>query len=133
MNGLDLPEKEQSPAIEPCLLPASPASQVSDMRFKWKKLRQMANERNDQISQLQGGFKRDLIAQVGRFAQEVVQFRKQFETHGPMVAGISPQEAMERLKKYQRLYDDKERCGAGTASPHIGRLTNVCDKLSQSD
>eukprot|EP00667_Euglena_gracilis_P000005 EG_transcript_5 len=82
---------------------------VSDMRFKWKKLRQMANERNDQISQLQGGFKRDLIAQVGRFAQEVVQFRKQFETHGPMVAGISPQEAMERLKKYQRLYDDKER------------------------
>ena len=37
---------------------------VSDMRFKWKKLRVMANERNAQIARLQGGFKRDLIAQV---------------------------------------------------------------------
>eukprot|EP01012_Entosiphon_sulcatum_P023115 TRINITY_DN280_c0_g1_i7.p1 TRINITY_DN280_c0_g1~~TRINITY_DN280_c0_g1_i7.p1 ORF type:complete len:2218 (+),score=554.82 TRINITY_DN280_c0_g1_i7:76-6729(+) len=82
---------------------------VSDLRFKWKKLRSLANERNDQISQLQGGFKRDLTAQVMRFSHEVTAFRKDFEQHGPMAEGIRPQEAMERLKKYQRLYDDKER------------------------
>jgi len=82
---------------------------VADLRFKWKKLRALANERNDQIAQLQGGFKRDLIAQVDKFATEVTDFRKEFDAKGPMVKGISPQEAMERLKKYQRLYDDKER------------------------
>ena len=82
---------------------------VSDIRFKWRKLRNLVNERNNQIALLQGGFKRDLTAQVERFALEVVAFRKDFDHHGPMVKGIRPQEAMERLKKYQRLYDDKER------------------------
>jgi len=82
---------------------------VADIRFKWRKLRNLANDQNDQISRLQGGFKRDLVSQVERFAQEVLHFRDDFDSNGPMVKGIRPQEAMERLKKYQRLYDDKER------------------------
>lgn len=37
---------------------------VVDLRPQWRRLRTLANERNDQMAQLQGGFKRDLISQV---------------------------------------------------------------------
>ena len=57
----------------------------------------------------QVGFKRDLVKNVKAFLQDVEKFRFDFDTNGPMVAGISAVEATDRLKRFQMLYDQRER------------------------
>eukprot|EP00755_Sulcionema_specki_P014909 Sspe_Gene.57955::Locus_31794_Transcript_1_1_Confidence_1.000_Length_6699::g.57955::m.57955/K10408/DNAH; dynein heavy chain, axonemal len=85
------------------------SERVGELRFHWKKLRGICERRNDQISQLQHGYKRDLTQAVQRFSVDVIVFRNDYDTNGPMVKGISPEEAMNRLKKYTRLFEDKYR------------------------
>ena len=46
---------------------------------------------------------------VQAFITDAQQFRSDFELHGPMVPGIEPMDAYERLKKYQRLFEEKDR------------------------
>eukprot|EP00658_Telonema_sp_P-2_P083320 TRINITY_DN8993_c0_g2_i1.p1 TRINITY_DN8993_c0_g2~~TRINITY_DN8993_c0_g2_i1.p1 ORF type:complete len:4024 (-),score=1669.66 TRINITY_DN8993_c0_g2_i1:145-12216(-) len=82
---------------------------VADLRFKWRKLRSVAERRTDEINQLQHGFKKGLTQEVQKFGTDVIAFRNDYEANGPMVEGIKPQEAMERLKRYQRQFDDKYR------------------------
>ncbi|CUG94317.1 dynein heavy chain, putative [Bodo saltans] len=82
---------------------------VSDLRYKWRKLRQTAEKRTDEINQMQHGFKKGLTQEVQKFGTDVITFRNDFDANGPMVEGIKPQEAMERLKRYQRQFDDKYR------------------------
>ena len=55
------------------------------------------------------GFKRDLVKNVKAFLQDVEKFRFDFETTGPVVAGISAVEATDRLKRFQMLYEQRER------------------------
>merc|ERR1712166_1462336 len=43
------------------------------------------------------------------FGEEVSTFRSDYETNGPMVPGISPDEAMSRLQKSTKLYELVER------------------------
>ena len=85
------------------------ADRVSELRFKWKKLRATAEKRTDEINQLQHGFKKNLTQEVQKFSTDVITFRNDFEANGPMVEGIKPAEAMERLRRYQRQFDDKWR------------------------
>eukprot|EP01028_Stygiella_incarcerata_P006636 TRINITY_DN270_c0_g1_i1.p1 TRINITY_DN270_c0_g1~~TRINITY_DN270_c0_g1_i1.p1 ORF type:complete len:4523 (-),score=1222.92 TRINITY_DN270_c0_g1_i1:192-13760(-) len=82
---------------------------VADLRYSWKKLVSQASETTEKISGLQSGFKKDLITSVKQFKVDVIAFRNDYESNGPNVRGITPHEAMERLKKYQRLYEEKER------------------------
>lgn len=46
---------------------------------------------------------------VQAFVVDAQQFRSDFELHGPMVPGIEPMDAYERLKKFQRLFEERER------------------------
>ncbi|SCU69962.1 Cytoplasmic dynein 2 heavy chain (DYNC2H1), putative [Trypanosoma equiperdum] len=82
---------------------------VEDIRFKWRKLHALAERRSDEINNLQYGFKKGLTQEVQKFGAEVIAFRNDYDSHGPMVEGLKPQEAMERLKRYQRQFDDKYR------------------------
>lgn len=82
---------------------------VAELRYRWKNLVALANETNEKISQLQGGFKRDLIKAVKQFKIDVTSFSNDYDSNGPNVPGIKPTEAVERLNKYKRLYEEKER------------------------
>ncbi|KAF8281137.1 dynein, axonemal, heavy polypeptide 5 [Trypanosoma cruzi] len=82
---------------------------VEDIRFKWRKLHAQAELRSDEINHMQHGFKKGLTQEVQKFGAEVISFRNDYDAHGPMVEGLKPQEAMERLKRYQRQFDDKYR------------------------
>lgn len=39
------------------------------------------------------------------FVVDAKAFRKDWEAHGPMVQGLDPLEAMERLRKYQQMFE----------------------------
>jgi dynein heavy chain len=105
------PVKEMYTLLQRFRVPISKeeSDRVADLHYKWKKLRGTAEKRTDEINQLQHSFKKGLTQEVQKFGTDVIAFRNDFEVNGPMVEGIKPAEAMERLKRYQRQFDDKER------------------------
>ena len=83
--------------------------QVGDLRYTWKKLLAISNEVSADLQRVQVDFKRDLIKNVRSFVGDVTQFRAAFETEGPMVPGLTPDEANERLMKFKSMYEQREK------------------------
>ncbi len=51
------------------------------------------------------GFKRELVKEVAVFVTDVRSFRAEWEAKGPMVPGLDPMEAVDRLKKFQQMFE----------------------------
>lgn len=90
-------------------VPKEETDLVSDLKYSWKKLIKLSAEVSDRLSELQVGFKRELINQVKAFSIDVVSFRRDWEENGPMVAGLDPMEAVDRLRKFQQMFDVRKR------------------------
>ena len=90
-------------------VPKEEIDEVYDLAFKWEKLTRLASKVNETISKVQSGFKTRLISEVKLFKTDVEQFCKDFTLNGPAVPDIAPEEARERLNKFQRLYAERER------------------------
>ena len=82
--------------------------QLRSLRPSWRKLVSSAEAVADSLSGLQGDLKKTLMADVRAFGTEVLEFRADFEKHGPGAHNVSPDEAIERLKKYRGLLQAKE-------------------------
>ena len=82
---------------------------MSFLRYSWQKVRGLVADVNDKLIRLQSGFKKELLREVKNFGADVQAFRIDFEKNGPMVAGIAPLEAVDRLKHFQNLFDIKQR------------------------
>lgn len=54
-------------------------------------------------------FKRDLLKEVKAFVVDASTFRKDWEENGPMVSGLDPMDAVDRLKKFQQMFDVRKR------------------------
>lgn len=91
------------------IVPKEEIDRVEDLRFRWRRLHKAAAHRTDDINRTQHNFKKGLTQEVQKFSAEVIAFRNDYDSNGPMVEGLPPQEAMERLKRYQRQFDDKYR------------------------
>ncbi|KAG2951559.1 Dynein gamma chain, flagellar outer arm [Phytophthora cactorum] len=83
--------------------------QKSVLRGSWRKLVDYAEEVTDNLSEVQGGFKKQLIKDVKDFQADVTVFRSDYEANGPMVSGLEPAEAVERLKRFKDLLGIRER------------------------
>ena len=81
----------------------------SMLRVNWRKLVELAESVTDEIAGLQGGFKKKLLADVKSFVVDVVNFRNDYLANGPMVKGISPVEAMDRLRRYTDEFELRQR------------------------
>eukprot|EP00756_Hemistasia_phaeocysticola_P003201 Hpha_TRINITY_DN12121_c2_g2::TRINITY_DN12121_c2_g2_i1::g.81783::m.81783/K10408/DNAH; dynein heavy chain, axonemal len=93
-------------------LPAIPQEEferVSELRETWRRLRALAEKRSSQVRYLQHDFRREMLIAVQKYSTEVIVFRNDYEANGPTVRGIPPEEALMRLKKYSRLFEDKYR------------------------
>lgn len=85
---------------------------VSDLRYGWKKLRKLATDVSDNLTRLQVGFKRELIKEVKAFVVDAEMFRRDWTANGPMVPGLDPMEAVDRLRKFQQMFDVSRAHGA---------------------
>ncbi|GMF34281.1 unnamed protein product [Phytophthora fragariaefolia] len=83
--------------------------QKSVLRGSWRKLVDYAEDVTDNLSEVQGGFKKQLIKDVKDFQADVALFRGDYEANGPMVSGLEPAEAVERLKRFKDLLGIRER------------------------
>ncbi|KAK9865923.1 hypothetical protein WJX84_001850 [Apatococcus fuscideae] len=90
-------------------VPKDETDLVSDMRYSWKKLRRMASDVSDNLARLQVGFRRELIKEVEIFKADARAFRSDWELHGPMVPGLDPTEAVDRLKKFMQMFEVRKR------------------------
>ena len=79
--------------------------QKSILRSNWRKLVELAEDVTDEIAKLQVGFKKKLLGDVKTFISEVKSFRQDYLENGPMVRGLKPMEAVERLKRYQTKFE----------------------------
>lgn len=89
-------------------MPKEEIDAVSDLRYSWKKLRKLVMDVNDKLIKLQSGFKKDLLREIKAFSVDIKSFRQDFDKNGPMVAGIAPLEAVDRLKHFQNLFNVKK-------------------------
>ena len=83
--------------------------QKSTVRTCWRKLIEYAEFVADNLSSIQGVYKKQLIWDIREFAIDVRGMRKDFEANGPMLPGIAAPVAVERLKKFKDELTLRER------------------------
>lgn len=79
------------------------------LRTNWKKLLKQAEMRTEELSKTQTKFKRQLLKDIKEFKSDVEHFREDFLRNGPMVDGIHPNEAVDRLNRFKEEMKIRER------------------------
>eukprot|EP01135_Chromosphaera_perkinsii_P008183 Nk52_evm5s1178 gene=Nk52_evmTU5s1178 len=82
------------------------SERVDGLRYAWQKLKVQSSEVQDNLIKLQSGFKEKLLTSVEVFSQDQQTFLNDYSDKGPMVPGIKPREASDRLTLFQRRFDD---------------------------
>lgn len=75
----------------------------------WNALVASSESLRNQLQGQQAEFKKQLIKNVETLVVDVDEFRTNFETKGPMDKGITPREALDRLKQFSDEYSVKKR------------------------
>ncbi|CAK0855452.1 unnamed protein product [Prorocentrum cordatum] len=75
----------------------------------WHDLLAESENRQEELALKQIQYKKDLIKTVNTFKKDVARFRAEYERSGPMVRGIPPREAVERLKRFKEEYEVRGR------------------------
>nr|XP_021145140.1 dynein heavy chain 8, axonemal isoform X1 [Columba livia] len=79
---------------------------VDSLRYSFNKLQKKAIRVQDELVQVQPKFKSNLLESVAVFQEDVTSFAMSYETEGPMVPSIPPQEASNRLQIFQANFDE---------------------------
>jgi len=79
------------------------------LRYRWECLVDYAERVTDELGELQESFKRKLLREIKEFVNDVIVFRNEFVANGPMVPGISPKVAVDRLRRFHEEYEIRER------------------------
>lgn len=79
------------------------------LRVNWARLRDRIAGVSSTIASLQAGFRKRLLSDVKAFRVDVGAFREEYLRVGPMVRGISPEVAMERLRRFEDEFDIRSR------------------------
>jgi len=76
---------------------------------KWKLLVGMGETIRNDLQKKQAKFKKSLIEGIKALIVDVQEFRKNFEKYGPMVPGITPREALVRLRQFNEEYQVRKK------------------------
>ncbi|XP_009878765.1 PREDICTED: dynein heavy chain 8, axonemal [Charadrius vociferus] len=79
---------------------------VDTLRYSFNKLQTKATRVQDELVQVQPKFKSNLLESVAVFREDVSNFETSYETEGPMIPSIAPQEASNRLQIFQANFDE---------------------------
>jgi dynein heavy chain len=77
----------------------------SMLRRNWDSLIEQAEKLGRELSVKQAEYLKRLKTKVKDLIKDVTEFRADYEKNGPMVEGISPKEAIERLKRFDEEYE----------------------------
>ncbi|CAL4075211.1 unnamed protein product, partial [Meganyctiphanes norvegica] len=81
------------------------AEKVDNLRYSWQKVLAQAVEVQHLLSRVQPYFRNELIHNVATFKKDCANFISDYRTKGPMVPGLPPREASDRLVLVQNRFD----------------------------
>ncbi|XP_052807224.1 dynein axonemal heavy chain 5-like isoform X2 [Mya arenaria] len=82
------------------------AERVDSLSYGWKKLNTQSREVQDNLLEIQPQFKANLLSGVEQFMVDQTAFVSDYDVTGPMVDGIEPREASDRLNIFQAKFDE---------------------------
>ncbi|XP_060776773.1 dynein axonemal heavy chain 5-like [Neoarius graeffei] len=82
---------------------------VDTLRYAWEKVLTRSAEVQDELVSLQFSFQEELISNVQTFVDDCEHFYGDYEKDGPMVVGLAPQDASDRLIMFQNHFDNLYR------------------------
>uniref|UniRef100_A0A8C7NSW9 Dynein, axonemal, heavy chain 5 n=1 Tax=Oncorhynchus mykiss TaxID=8022 RepID=A0A8C7NSW9_ONCMY len=82
------------------------AEKVDTLRYTWEKLLAHSTEVQNELVSLQPNFRGELIDNVQTFVEDCGHFYQDYDKDGPMVVGLAPQDASDRLIMFQNRFDN---------------------------
>ncbi|XP_074644897.1 dynein axonemal heavy chain 5-like [Tubulanus polymorphus] len=82
------------------------AERVDTLRYSWEKLQAQASEISTHLLSIQPNFRGDLIEDVKVFIVDCASYYDDYKSNGPMVSGVQPREASDRLIIFQNRFDN---------------------------
>ncbi|XP_051812950.1 dynein axonemal heavy chain 5 [Acanthochromis polyacanthus] len=82
------------------------ADKVDTLRYTWEKLLSRSTEVQNELVSLQPNFRGELVTNVEIFVEDCQDFYQEYEKDGPMVVGLAPQDASDRLIMFQNRFDN---------------------------
>ncbi|XP_070823536.1 dynein axonemal heavy chain 5 isoform X2 [Chaetodon trifascialis] len=82
------------------------ADKVDTLRYSWEKLLSRSTEVQNELVALQPNFRGELVSNVETFLEDCQHFYLDYEKDGPMVVGLAPQDASDRLIMFQNRFDN---------------------------
>ncbi|XP_049782831.1 dynein axonemal heavy chain 5 [Schistocerca cancellata] len=79
--------------------------QVDNLRYTWQRLQTRALDVHVLLLAMQPHFQEDLRANLERFRQDNIEYCHEYRTSGPMMPGLTPREASDRLILFQNRFD----------------------------
>ncbi|XP_065179973.1 dynein axonemal heavy chain 5-like [Sycon ciliatum] len=79
---------------------------VDSLRYRWERVSNKASDVQVHLASVQPHFRQDLLEKVAAFKIDTVDFFSSYADDGPMVQGLEPIEASDRLVAYQIRFDD---------------------------
>ncbi|KAJ1525369.1 hypothetical protein ONE63_010185 [Megalurothrips usitatus] len=79
--------------------------QVDSLRYTWQRLQGRALDVTVTLLNMQPAFQDDLRRNLDRFHQDNVDYCHEYRTSGPMMPGLTPREASDRLILFQNRFD----------------------------
>ncbi|XP_073341884.1 dynein axonemal heavy chain 5 isoform X2 [Pagrus major] len=82
------------------------ADKVDTVRYTWEKLLSRSTEVQNELVSLQPNFRGELVSNVETFLEDCQHFYQDYDKDGPMVVGLAPQDASDRLIMFQNRFDN---------------------------
>ena len=79
---------------------------VDSIGYAWKNVQQQSVDVQNQLIKVQPEFKENLNAGVAKFKEDTAKFYVDFDQEGPLVEGIKPAEASDRVTVFQSRFDE---------------------------
>uniref|UniRef100_A0AAV2MBY1 Dynein heavy chain 5, axonemal n=1 Tax=Knipowitschia caucasica TaxID=637954 RepID=A0AAV2MBY1_KNICA len=79
---------------------------VDTLRYTWEKLLSRTTEVQNELVALQPNFRGELLSNVEAFVEDCQYFYQDYQKDGPMVVGLAPQDASDRLIMFQNRFDN---------------------------
>ena len=81
------------------------SERVEALRAAWQRLQRRSLEHHMELVAVQPNFKRQLLDNLRQFRIDSNDFCSDYEANGPMVQGLTPREASDRLAIFQNRFD----------------------------
>jgi dynein heavy chain len=88
------------------VVPRAETERLDTLNYEWQKVLNQSIVVQDHLIQIQPDFKDDLVTAVQKFQGDQQAYVSDYNHKGPMVEGISPAEASDRVGMFQMRFDE---------------------------